>query len=183
MRPQLVAVWSLFCAVVFCAGCPSAGDPLIGIVDPVPVGSPVPDELTGQWQSILAYVPANYEGFLPIRDVIGSYGVFYYFTADGQYQIDLRAMASYFDFMCYFNDHRQEWGTVEIVGADYTFHPAHAFESGFDSCGDSVYIDPAPTQAQTVTLIPEVDATGWPLLRLIFPDGEELVLERCRDCE
>lgn len=183
MRPQLIAVWLLLCGAVFSTGCPFAGGPLIGIVDPSPVGSPVPEELTGEWQSILAYVPPNYEGFLPIRDFIGSYGIFYYFTADGQYQIDLRAMANYYDFICYFNDHRQEWGTVEIVGADYTFHPAHAFESDFDSCGDSAYIDPAPTQAQTVTLIPEFDATGWPLLRLIFPDGEELVLERCRDCE
>lgn len=183
MRPQRIAVWSLLCGVVFGTGCPSAGDSWIGIVDPAPVGSPVPEELTGQWQTILAYVPANYESILPVRDFLGSYGVFYYFTADGQYQIDLRAMASYFDFMCYFNDHRREWGTVEIVGADYTFHPVRAFESDLDSCGDSAFIDPAPIQARTLTLIPEVDATGWPLLRLIFLDGEELVLERCRDCE
>ena len=178
MNSQRFAALLLFSGATFITGCPSAG----GIVDPV-VGSPVPEELTGQWQSILAYVPANYEGLLPIRDFIGSYGVFYYFTADGQYQIDLRAMASYYDFLCYFNDHRREWGTVEIEGADYTFHPAHAFESDFDSCGNAEYIDPAPTQAQTVTLIPEFDATGWPLLRLIFADGEELILERCRDCE
>jgi hypothetical protein len=183
MRPQRIAMWLLLCGTVFSTGCPSAGDPLGKIIDPDPAGSPVPDELRGQWQSILAYAPANFQGLLPVRDFIGSYGVFYYFTADGQYQIDLRAMASYYDFMCYFNDHREEWGTVEIVGADYTFHPAHAFESDFDSCGDAAYIDPAPTEAQTVTLIPEFDATGWPLLRLVFPDGEELMLEKCRDCE
>lgn len=183
MRSQRVAAWSLLCGAVFFIGCSSVGDPLVGVDDPVPAGSPVPDELVGKWQSILTYVPANYQGALPIRDFMGSYGVFYFFTADGQYQIDLRAMANYYDFMCYFNEHRQEWGTVEIVGADYTFHPAHAFESDFDSCGDAEYIDPAPTQAKTATLIPEFDAAGWPLLRLIFPDGEEVVLERCRDCE
>jgi hypothetical protein len=177
----------LVCVAACVAGCPFGAGPAVGIGDPnagTP-GTSVPDELVGKWQSILTYVPANYEyqGGLPTRDVIGSYGVFYYFTADGQYQVDLRAMAHYFDFVCFLNGHRQEWGTVDIVGADYTFRPKHAFESNFDSCGGSEYIDPAPTQVQTVTLVPEVDAAGSPLLRLIFPDGEEVRLERCRDCD
>ena len=29
----------------------------------------------------------------------------------------------------------------------------------------------------------ECDAAGWPMLRLRLPSGEELLLEKCRDCE
>jgi hypothetical protein len=195
MKTQRIAVAMVVCGAAFMAGCPFGADPLVGIGDPAAPGTPVtpgtpgtpgtsiPKELVGKWQSILAYVPANYQGLLPIRDFIGSYGIFYYFTADGQYQVDLRALANYYDFACYANDHRREWGTVEIAGVDYTFRPTHAFESNFDSCGESEYLDPAPTQVQTVKLMREVDAAGWPYLRLIFPDGEELLLEKCRDCE
>lgn len=172
---------SLICSLVLvpiALGC-SGG---LGVGQP-PSGSPVPAELQGQWQSILTYVPANYAGILPITDVNGSFGIFYYFSADGQYQISLRALASYFDFNCTLNAHRQEVGTVTIVGADFTFNPTHAFESTLDSCGESRYVDPAPVQGRTVMITPELDAAGWPHVRLHFPDGEQVVLERCRDCQ
>lgn len=51
-----------------------------------------------------------------------------------------------------------------------------------DSCGDFVLDDNAPTVAVTLTVTPEHDATGWPMLRLRLSSGEELLLEKCRNC-
>ena len=183
MNRQRISLVLLSCGTLLVTSCTPGTGPFLGDGGDTPSGSPVPEELTGKWQSITTYLPANFENIIPLRDFIGSFGIFYYFTVDGQYQFDLRAMASYFDHMCYINDHRQEWGIVQIAGPNFTFHPMHAYESDFDSCGESQYIDPAPTETRTMTLVPEFDATGWPYLHLIFPDGEEVWLERCRDCE
>ena len=51
-----------------------------------------------------------------------------------------------------------------------------------DSCGAAQFVDPAPTGTATYTMTHEQDPTGWPLLRLHPPGGEDVVLERCRTC-
>jgi len=149
--------------------------------DHVVPAAPVPDQLTGQWNTILTYVPAYYTGYVPTADFTGSIGVYYYFWPDGQYEYDLNsALASGF---CIRTTRWKELGTVSIAGSDFTFSPTRAINSIMDSCGESAYVDPAPAETVTLTVTPEQDQTGWPLLRLILPSGEELLLEKCRDCQ
>lgn len=76
-----------------------------------------------------------------------------------------------------------ELGTVSIAGADFAFAPVHAVNSVFDSCGASQNEDPAQTGPAAVTMKVEQDESGWPTLRLVQPTGEEILLEKCRDCQ
>ena len=144
--------------------------------------TPVASELQGQWSAVLTYVPGFYLGrYIPVGDFTGSIGVSYYFGADGQYQYDLNtAKAGGF---CIRTTGWTEWGTMSVAGADVSLSPVRATHVVTDSCGDFELDDNAPTAASTITVTPDQDAAGWPMLRLRLPSGEELLLEKCRDCQ
>lgn len=159
--------------------------PLVGCGDASdqPSGTPVPDELTGEWQTILTYVPGYWEGLVPTTDFNGSLGIFFYFWGDGGYQFNLNSALTYFNGNCFRTTRWEELGTVSIAGSDFTFTATQATYSVLDSCGESTFINADPGEPATLSLTPEQDETGWPLLRLSLPSGEELLLEKCRDCE
>lgn len=181
MRTQRIALALLLCGTAFMTGCPFGADPFVGIGDPAFPGTPVPDGLIGKWRTVLTYVPGYYTGDVPLMDFTGSLGVYYYFGADGQYRYDLdSAVASGF---CIRTTSWSEWGTLGIAGADVTLTPARATNVITDRCGESVLDDNAPTAAATLRFTREQDPSGWPMLRLRLPSGEELLLEKCRDCE
>lgn len=144
--------------------------------------SPVPEGMVGQWESVLTYVPAYWEGVIPTADFIGSIGVFFYFWPDGRYEFDLSSAMTYFNGNCFRNTGWTEFGTVEIDGSACTFRPAEATSTVMDSCGEASFTTPDPGDPVTHTMTPEQDPAGWPVLRWVLPSGEELLLEKCRDC-
>jgi hypothetical protein len=175
-RAQKWLLLALFPLIVLLFGCP-------GSLPDQPVGTPVPEELTGQWQTILTYVPAYWEGIIPTDDFNGTLGVFFYFWPDGRYQFDLNSAVTYFGGNCFRTTSWNESGVVSIAGPEFTFIPAGATYSVLDSCGESTFINADPGDAATLTVTPELDQTGWPMLRLRYPSGDDLLVERCRDCQ
>lgn len=144
--------------------------------------TPVPAELTGTWKTILTYVPGFYLGpYIPVGNFTGSLGVSYYFGTDGQYQYDLNSAEA--NGFCFRTTSWTEWGMLAAAGSQVTLKPARATNVITDTCGESVLDDNAPTTGSTLAFTPEQDATGWPMLRLRLPSGEDLLLERCRDCD
>jgi hypothetical protein len=194
LRNTAVAVTAFGLAMV--AGCPRGTDLEPGPGDNVNAGrdnkpnpgaggninpvATVPTELTGAWQTVLTYIPAYYTGDIPVGDSISSLGVYYYFGADGQYRYDLNSATS--AGFCFRNTGWTEWGTLRVTGSDITLTPARATNAIMDSCGQAALDDNAPTNVSTLNVTPEQDATGWPMLRVRLPSGEELLLEKCRNC-
>lgn len=161
---------------------PGTGDfiPLPGGID-IPAIT-VPAELAGQWTTILTYIPAYYTGdHIDLRDFSGSLGVYYYFGADAQYRYDLNVLKA--AGFCYFTSSWTEYGTFSVDGSEVSLNPVRATHVVTDTCGESVLDDNAPTTGSTFSFTPEQDAAGWPMLRLLLPSGEELLLEKCRDCQ
>ena len=68
------------------------------------------------------------------------------------------------------------------TGSEFTFSPGRASYLSTDSCGQSKILDPAPVTAASHTLTLDRDNSGWPILRMSFPNGE-LVLEKCKRCQ
>jgi hypothetical protein len=157
-----------------------AGTP--GDTPPPAAGGALPDNLVGTWKTTLGYVPGYYTGIVPNDDFIGSLGISLYFRSNGSYQFDLSSAASYFGGNCFRTTQWSETGSAALAGADLTFTSTHASNFIMDSCGAAKIVDPAPTGTATYTVTRTQDATGWPVLRLRRPGGEDLVLERCRDC-
>jgi len=186
----LVQRWRLFVLlplllVAFgCGGGGGESDTGQATGTPQATGTTLPDNLVGQWKTTLTYIPADYTGIVPTStsDFIGSLGITLFFQSNGRYQFDLRTAASYFGGNCFRTTQWSETGGASIAGADLTFTSTHATNLIMDSCGAARYVDPAPTGTATYTMTREQDPTGWPLLRLRMPGGEDLVLERCRDC-
>ena len=145
-------------------------------------GTSVPADLIGQWRTILTYVPGFYTGIVPNSDTISSLGITLKFPPGGGYGFELSTATTYFGGNCFRTTDWNEIGVVSIAGSEITFRSTHAINSILDSCGKAQYIDPAPTSSATYTMTREQDATGWPMLRLRLPNGEEIVLERCRNC-
>jgi hypothetical protein len=138
----------------------------------------LPHELQGQWQTILTYVPGYYTGIVPVQDFIGSIGVTFRFSPEGRYDFALNSAATYFNGLCFRTTRWTEYGTASIAGSELTLTPVHATHSVMDSCGESVFLDPAPTSIATLTATTEVNETGGLMLRLVFPSGENLLLEK-----
>lgn len=118
-----------------------------------------------------------------LDDFGGTLGVFYYFYPDGRYQYDLNTLPTYFNGNCFRTTGWTETGVVNIDGSHWTLTPSHAFYTQLDSCGEAQFIDPAAAVVATLAVTPDQDETGRPLLRIVLPNGEELVLKRYRDCE
>jgi hypothetical protein len=142
----------------------------------------MPDNLVAQWQTTMTYLPGYYTGIVPNSDFIGSVGITLYFQPNGSYQFDLSTASTYFGGNCFRTTQWSETGRATLAGASITFTSTHASNMIMDSCGAAKIIDPAPTGTATYTMTREQDATGWPMLRLRIPGGEDLVLEKCRNC-
>ena len=143
----------------------------------------VPENLRGQWETVLTYVPPFYSG--PYGDIPqgdGSIGITFYFSPDGHYQHVWDLAQAYFGGNCFRTAHWEEVGTVSAAGSEFTFTPGKATYSVLDSCGKSQFLDPAPVTAASHTLTIDRDNAGWPMLRMSFPTGE-LVLEKCKHCQ
>jgi hypothetical protein len=158
-------------------GSDGGGGPAPG---PAPA-KPIPSELVGPWRTILTYVPPMYTGIIDPGDFSGSLGVTYTFAADGQYRYELNTARAYFGGLCFGSSSWTEWGALGVAGSEISFKPSRATNVASDTCGEWVLDDNAPTQESTLVFSIEQDAAG-PLLRLRFPAGDEVLLERCRDC-
>jgi len=183
-RWRLFVLLPLLLVAFGCGGGGGESDTGQATGTPQATGTTLPDNLVGQWKTTLTYIPAYYTGIVPTStsDFIGSLGITLFFQSNGRYQFDLRTAASYFGGNCFRTTQWSETGGASIAGADLTFTSTHATNLIMDSCGAARYVDPAPTGTATYTMTRELDPTGWPLLRLRMPGGEDLVLERCRDC-
>ena len=155
--------------------------------DGAPASTPatsIPEGLRGQWETILTYVPPFYSGPYaatpPGGD--GSIGITFYFWPDGRYQHFWNLATSYFGGNCFRTAGWDEFGTVSGTGSEFTFSPGRASYLSTDSCGQSKILDPAPVTAASHTLTLDRDNSGWPILRMSFPNGE-LVLEKCKRCQ
>ena len=138
--------------------------------------------LTGQWETILTYVPPFYSG--PYGDVPngdGAIGITLVLTADGRYRHVWNLTSAYFGGNCFRTGGWDEFGTMSGTGSDFTFSPTKASYIQTDTCGQNKFLDPAPVAPASHTLKIEHDNTGWPLLRITFPTGD-IVLEKCRQC-
>ena len=143
----------------------------------------VPEDLRGQWETILTYVPPFYSGpYGNVPQGDGSLGITFYFSPDGHYQHVWNLALAYFGGNCFRTAHWEEVGTVSAAGSEFTFTPGKATYSVMDSCGKSQFLDPAPVTAASHTLTLDRDNSGWPALRMSFPNGE-LVLEKCKHCQ
>lgn len=181
-RWRLLLLLPLILVAFGCGGGGDAGGTGQATPTPQPTGTAVAADLVGSWNTILTYVPAYYTGVVPNSDFLGTLGIFLYLQSNGIYQFDLRSAATYFGGNCFRNTHWSETGRVGVAGDAITFTSSHAANIVMDSCGAAQYVDPAPTGTATYTLTREQDQTGWPRLRLRLPSGEDMVLERCRDC-
>jgi len=171
-RVRLLPLLTLLPSLVGCGGGPSAAPS-------------TPEELRGQWQTFLNSSPTYYpyDGAPPPAVTGGAtLGVFYFFWPDGRYEHVWNLAMSYFDGACFYTARWRELGTVRIAGPRFTFTPTQASHSVLDSCGASSYVNPAPARIVNLDVSREQDQTGWPFLRLGLPTGEELLLEKCRDC-
>lgn len=181
-RRRLLVLLPLILVAVGCGGGGDTGEAGQPGGTPPAAGGTLPGNLAGQWKTTLTYIPAYYTGIVPTADFIGSLGITLYFQSNGNYQFDLRSATTYFGGNCFRTTHWSEVGGASLAGADITFTSTHATNMIMDSCGAAKIVDPAPTGTATYTMTRAQDATGWPLLRLRLPGGEDLVLERCRDC-
>ena len=148
------------------------------------LGTALPNDLVGQWKTTLGYIPAYYTGLVPLSttDFIGSIAITVYFQSDGAYRFDLSTASRYFGGNCFRTTQWSETGGASVAEANLTFTSTHASNIITDSCGKFQYIDPAPTGTATYAMTHAQDQTGWPILRLRIAGGDDLVLEKCRDC-
>jgi hypothetical protein len=168
-------------------GCGGGGSADVTAGDATAVDAQAPpasiaEPLTGQWETILTYVPPFYSG--PYGDVPngdGAIGITLVVTADGRYRHVWNLTSAYFGGNCFRTGGWDEFGTLSGTGPEFTFNPTKASYIQTDTCGQNKFLDPAPVAPASHTLAIEHDNTGWPLLRITFPTGD-IVLEKCRHC-
>jgi hypothetical protein len=174
--PLLVALFG--CGGGGSADAPAADTTATAQAQPASIAQP----LTGQWETILTYVPPFYSG--PYGDVPngdGAVGITLVLTADGRYRHVWNLTSAYFGGNCFRTGGWDEFGTVSGTGPDFTFTPTKASYIQTDTCGQNKFLDPAPVAPASHVLKLEHDNTGWPQLRITFPTGD-IVLEKCRHC-
>ena len=188
MNPARVGQWArralLLPMILSLFGCGGSGsDETPATAQSQTPAASIPENLRGQWETVLTYVPPFYGGDYgntPPGD--GSIGITFYFSPDGHYQHVRDLAQAYFGGNCFRTAHWEEVGTVSGTGPEFTFTPGRAIYSVMDSCGKSQYLDPAPVTAASHSLTLDRDNSGWPVLRMSFPSGE-LVLEKCKHCQ
>jgi len=181
IRRRISRSW-LLPAILALAACGGGGS---GPADDAatPQGDAVPEALRGQWETVMASVPPFYSGpYGDAPDGQGAIGVTLVLTADGRYRHIWNLTSAYFGGNCFRTGGWDEFGSVSGTGPDFTFTPTKASYIQTDTCGQNKFLDPAPVAPAAHTLKVELDATGWPILRMRFPTGE-LVLEKCRHCQ
>lgn len=153
------------------------------------VGSPVPAEMQGQWQTNIAG-PPDLSGFLDPgivdpppygQNARTDLGIGFYFFPNGRYQRVLIYKISYL-YTCILVQQWYEEGAVRIEGSSFSFYPSKATLSKGGNCAGTISNSPVQGQPFTLTITPDQDQTGWPLLHLGYPGGD-LLLEKCRDCK
>jgi len=186
-RNRLLWLAPLVLALFGCGGGGAAdmttGDPQQQGADAPAQPATIPAPLTGQWETILTYVPPFYSGpYGSVPNGDGAIGITLVLTADGRYRHVWNLTSAYFGGNCFSTGGWDEFGTVSGgTGADFTFNPTKASYIQTDTCGQNKFLDPAPVAPASHTLKLEQDNTGWPLLRMTFPTGD-IVLEKCRHC-
>ncbi len=184
-RNRLLWLAPLVLALFGCGG--GGGDAPAGDPQAQGAGAPaqpatIPAPLTGQWETVLTYVPPFYSGPYGLPDGDGAIGITLVMTADGRYRHIWTLTSAYFGGNCFRTGGWDEFGTVSGgAGADFTFTPTKASYIQTDTCGQNKFLDPAPVAPGSHALKLEQDNTGWPLLRVTFPTGD-IVLEKCRRC-
>jgi hypothetical protein len=182
---RLLWLAPLVLALFGCGG--GGGDVPAGDGQAQPADAPaqpaaIPEELTGQWETILTYVPPFYSGpYGSVPNGDGALGITLVLTADGRYRHVWNLTSAYFGGNCFRTGGWDEFGTLSGAAADFTFHPTKATYIQTDTCGQNRFLDPAPVAPASHTLKLEHDNAGWPLLRITFPTGD-IVLEKCRHC-
>lgn len=175
--------WSLALIVALAACGGGSSETASAPAQDAPRAASIPQELHGQWETVLAYVPPFYSGpFGSVPQGDGSLGIAFYFWPDGRYQHAWNLAQAYFGGNCFRTASWDEFGTVSEAGGAWMFTPGKAVYSQMDSCGEFKYLDPAPVAPASHTLTLERDNTGWPYLRVSFPTGD-LLLEKCRRCQ
>jgi hypothetical protein len=165
----------------------------LGSGQPIPPGTPVPDELRGQWQTAIAaptgtwdHVGINYEIPINVPDLIevhsSTLGIAFYFFEDGRYE-HVWIWETQYSYACGRILTWTEQGTVNITGTAFTFQPTQAMFRALDNCAGLAAEELAQAKTVTLTVTPEQDAAGWPLLRFGYPSGSDLVLEKCKTCD
>ena len=88
----------------------------------------IPEPLTGQWETILTYVPPFYSGpYGGVPNGDGALGITLVLTADGRYRHVWNLTSAYFGGNCFRTGGWDEFGTVSGgTGADFTFNPTKA---------------------------------------------------------
>lgn len=178
MPTHLARCATALIAILMLFGCGGGGSS-----NDTPPTASVPENLRGQWETVLTYTPAFYGGPLigtPEGD--GSIGVMFYIGPDGRYQHRWMLSMAYFGGNCFRTARWDEFGTLSGGDSNFTFNPAKASFSQLDTCGQSKNIDSVPVIPADHRLTPGQDNAGWPMLRMGFPNGD-LVLEKCRRCQ
>ena len=150
-----------------------------------PQGSPVPKELAGQWQAAIPAPPGigDYvRGDVPdlpetVRIQSSTLRIAFYFSEEGRYSLVwVRHAAG----PCGPGVSWDERGTVSIDGAAWTFQPSLAMTRALDSCAPTLISASSRARAGngTVLVTREIDDRGGKHLRLRYPSGYSLVLDK-----
>jgi hypothetical protein len=153
---------------------------LLACDEPELAGTPLADELVGQWQTAIAVETfANpWGGRLPfdptIYDPLGSVlGIAIALSEDGGYNLVWLWRTQYLG-VCYRVMSWDEWGAIAVDGDRWTFRPSTATFRLLDSCSPELTTEePGDTATQTLTVTRAGDT-----LRLRYPSGSTLVLDR-----
>ena len=152
-------------------------------------GSPVRKEFVGQWQTAIAgptgirdYARADISGLPDMSQVQSSVlRIAFSFREDGRYDLVWLwhgASAG----RCGRGISWDERGTLSIDGEAWTFQPSSAMARILDSCAQALpTVKPVRADNGTLTVTSEVDARGVRHLRLRYPSGNSLMLDKLTD--
>lgn len=178
--PRIAALISLIAV----AGCGGDG----GSTGPGTPSGDMPEEWVGQWQGAISgtpFIPVLTPTPAPDLTSIESsvLGYAWAFGPDGEYEHVWQLSADYSFGACIVRLFWQEQGTATLSGTTLTLSPKSSKYIALDSCQPELAYDgPGGAKRQTFTATLESDEFGDPVLRLVYPDGNDLLLEKCESC-